>query len=167
LTTAALPIAVNRTGLSLVEWIGPAAGVGRVVVRPGERDALIRLDHFEIVATTPEGTDTTVYSWKYGDDPGGLPAAGVWWVAPGVLAVDAHSTVTVDIQHPSPVGELRVALAGAYLVAPQGSTLASASTDAELEAARRELDAVYGTMLFRVAAKPRRLYGALRRRRRR
>jgi FMN phosphatase YigB (HAD superfamily) len=162
--TATLPVAVNRTGLSLVEWIGPAAGVGRVVVRPGERDALIRLDLFEVVVTSPEGSVSTEYRWSYGDDPGRLPAAEVWWVAPGVLAVDAASTVTVDLPRPVPVGELRVALAGAYLAAPQGSTLSTASTDAELGAARRELDAVYGTWLFRVAAKPRRLYASLRRR---
>jgi hypothetical protein len=107
---------------------------------------------------------STVYRWQYGDDPGRLGAEGVWWVAPGVVAVDGGSRFTVDLPHPSSTGELRVSLAGAYLPAPPGSAVSTASTDAELAATRHELDAVYGTMLFRIAAKPRRLYGALRRR---
>ena len=161
---ASLPITINRTGLSLVEWAGPAVGVGRVVVRPAERDALIRLDLFEVVVTHPSGAVSTEYRWQHGDDPGRLAPEGTWWVAPGVVAVNAESRLIVDLPHPSSTGELRVSLAGAYLAAPPGSALSTATTDAELAAARRELDAVYGTALFRVAHKPRRLYGALRRR---
>ena len=116
------------------------------------------------MVTHPSGAVSTEYRWQQGDDPGRLAPEGTWWVAPGVVAVNAESRLIVDLPHPSTTGELRVSLAGAYLAAPPGSALSTATTDAELAAARRELDAVYGTALFRVAHKPRRLYGALRRR---
>jgi hypothetical protein len=163
-TSLSLPVGVNRRGLSLVEWIGPAAGLERVVVRPAERDALLRLDLFELVATGPEGDDTTVFRWQYGDEPTRLPATGVWWVAPGMVAVDAGSVVTFDLADPASTGELRLTLAGAYLPTPPGSTLATAGTDAQLAETRKELDEVYQTRLFRTSAFPRRVYGAIRRR---
>jgi hypothetical protein len=160
-TTASLPIATNRRGLTLVEWNGPAAGIERIDIRPAEHDALLRLDSLEVVATSPDGVASTWFRWEGGDPPEALLAAGVWWVAPGVMAVDANSVVTVDLAGPASSGELRVMLAAAYLPAVPGSI---AGAGGELESTRRELAALYDTWLFRVADRPRRLYGALRRR---
>ena len=164
LTAASLPVASNRQGLSLVEWSGPATGLGRVVVQPSEHSSLLRLDLFEVVTTNPGGAVTTEYRWQHGDDQGRLPTADVRWAAPGVLALDANSALVVDLPTPILTGELRVALAGAYLPMPGGWVSNTDSTEAELRAVRHELDAVYRTKLFRIGALPRHMYGALRHR---
>jgi len=164
LAAASLPVASNRQGLSLVEWSGPATGLGRVVVQPSEHSSLLRLDLFEVVTTDPGGALTTGYRWQHGDDQGRLPTADVRWAAPGVLALDANSALVVDLPTPILTGELRVALAGAYLPMPGGWVSNTDSTEAELRAVRRELDAVHQTKLFRVGALPRHMYGALRHR---
>jgi FMN phosphatase YigB (HAD superfamily) len=164
LATATLPIDSNRKGLSLVEWSGPAAGCARVDIWPAERDALVRIDVVEITATSPDGVVATEFLWQFGDDPALLGASGASWAAPGVLAVDARSRLSVALPRTPSSGALRITVGSAYLSAPAGSTVTASSTSAELDAARRELDAVHNTLVFRVAARPRQLYAAVRRR---
>jgi hypothetical protein len=164
ITTAALPVDRNRTGLSLMEWSGTAAGISSVDLWPAERDALIRIDVVEVTATSPDGAASTEFLWQLGDDPDLLGASGAAWVAPGILAVDARSRLHVALPRTWASGALRVTVGAAYLAAPSGSAVGASSTRAELDAARRELDAVHHTLVFRLAARPRRLYAALRRR---
>jgi FMN phosphatase YigB (HAD superfamily) len=160
-----VPIAINRHGLSLVEWTGDSADVGQVVVMPTQLPALVRIDRFDVVTTDVDGAVLFEFRWMQGDDHDALPTSGARWPAVGVLAAGGDRSIVVDLPtvDSGPGGTLTVTLAGAFLSVPPGAGPTGMAAEAELANVRKELDAVYASRTFRSSAVPRRAHRALRR----
>jgi FMN phosphatase YigB (HAD superfamily) len=155
----------NRHGLSLVEWRGPIKETERLVLWPAESFMLLRLDLIEVVDMGLEDHPRRWFGWSNGEAHDNLPASGVRWVTSQVMAVDGDSRITIDLAEPLTSREIRVTLAGAFLPSPLGHADTHLSNDPQLELAalRGEIDNLYRTKVFRLAAYPRRVYGVLRR----
>jgi hypothetical protein len=163
--TINIPVVRNRHGLSLVEWRGDVHGVTKVVLRPAEVSTLVRLDLVEIVDEAPGADSDILFRWSKETGRQALRATGVHWVASQVMAVDGASTITIEFQAPVVSRALRVSVAGAFLQASVDPADAPETNElkTEIAALQQEIDNIYRTKLFRFAAFPRRIYGALRR----
>ncbi len=161
--TINIPVVRNRHGLSLVEWRGDIRGMTKIVLRPAEVSTLIRLDLVEIVDEAP-GADTDIlFKWSKETGRQALRANGVHWVASQVMAVDGTSTITIEFPAPVVSRALRVSVAGAFLQvsADQADAPETNELEKEIASLQREIEDIYGTKLFRFAAFPRRIYGAI------
>jgi hypothetical protein len=162
----AVPVVRNRHGLSLVEWRGDVAGVTQITLRPAEVFTLVRLDLIEVFDEVVRTDPVLLFRWSGESGRQLLPTDGVHWVASHVMAVDGTSTITIDLPTPVVSRELRIAVAGAFLpVSPDpGEAPEINELEAEIASLRKEIDSIYRTKIFRFAALPRRVYGAIRKR---
>jgi FMN phosphatase YigB (HAD superfamily) len=166
ISSASIPIVRNRRGLSLVEWRGPVVGATEVVLRPADTFTLFRLDRLAVVDAEGAVESEPVFSWVLGSDPQRLRLTGLRWVSSQVMAIDGSSMITVGFPEPLNAPELRVTMEGAFLPVSTEQPDSPLSTDPEAEnaALRQEIENLYHTKLFRLAAFPRRVYAAIRRR---
>jgi FMN phosphatase YigB (HAD superfamily) len=163
--TISVPLVRNRHGLSLVEWRGDVQGVTRIVLQPAELFTLMRLDLVEIMDEAAGADPVTLLQWSKESGRQALRTSSIQWVASQVMAVDGSSTITIDFPTPVFSPALRVSVAGAFLQVSADPADAPETNDLEKENAdlRREIENLYRTKLFRFAAIPRRIYGAIRR----
>jgi FMN phosphatase YigB (HAD superfamily) len=163
---APVPIVRNRRGLTLVEWRGPVAAATGLVVRPAEAFTLFRLDRLTVVDADAQPGSEPVISWTRSSGREPLRTHAVRWATSQIMLVDESSTITVGFRGPVDARELRLSMAGAFFpVSPeQPDAPLTADPEAEIAALRKEIENVYHTKLFRLAAFPRRVYAAIRRR---
>lgn len=165
-SSSSIPIVRNRRGLSLVEWRGPISDATNVVLRPADVFTLFRLDRLTVVDADVEAGSEPLFDWTPPSGRERLQTDGVRWVSAQVMALDASSTITVGFPEPVTARELRVSMAGAFFPVSTDHPDAplSADPEAEIVGLRKEIEGIYHTKLFRLAAWPRRLYAAVRRR---
>ena len=163
--TITVPVVRNRHGLSLVEWRGDVQGVTKIVLRPAEVFTLVRLDLVEIMDERASADPVALLQWSKASGRQVLRTNGIQWVSSQVMAVDGTSTITIDFPTPIVTPALRISVAGAFLQVSSDPADAPATNDLEKENAdlRQEIESLYRTKLFRFAAFPRRIYGAIRR----
>jgi len=163
--TITVPVVRNRHGLSLVEWRGDVQGVTKIVLRPAEVFTLVRLDLVEIMDERVGADPVTLFQWSKASGRQALRTNGIQWIASQVMAVDGTSTITINFPTPIVSPALRVSVAGAFLQVSADPADTPETNDLQKENAdlRREIENLYRTKLFRFAAFPRRIYGAIRR----
>jgi hypothetical protein len=164
--TIAIPVVRNRHGLSLVEWRGDVAGVTRITLRPADVFTLVRLDLVEVFDEVVRADPVPLFRWSGESGRQLLRTDGVHWVASHVMAVDGTSTITIDLPTPVVSRELRVTVAGAFLPVSSdpGESPETNELETEVASLQKEIDSIYRTKIFRFAAFPRRVYGAIRKR---
>ncbi len=159
-----LTLVRNRHGLTNCEWRLPATNAIGVVLRPADYFVVFRPDLVEVADARTSHDPKVHFRWTRGDDRAALPVESVRWVTAYAMAVDASSTLAVELSPPVTSREIRVTLAGAYLPATDVADSHLAQDPlGEIAALRQEIDDIYGTKLLRAAALPRRLYSVLRR----
>jgi len=163
--TISVPLVRNRHGLSLVEWRGDVQGVTKIVLQPAEVFTLMRLDLVEIMDEGAGADPVTLFQWSKMNGRQALRTNGIHWIASQVMAVDGTSTVTIDFPTPVVSPAVRLSVAGAFLQVSADPADAPEANELEIEnaALQREIHNLYRTKLFRFAAFPRRIYGAIRR----
>ncbi len=163
--SVSIPIARNRRGLSLLEWKGQVPGATAVALRPSEAFTLFRLDRLDVI-DADAGGDGALFRWTKEAGRESLRTHGLRWITSQVMAVDAGSVITFDFPEPIHARELIFSIAGAFFPVPNDHPDALLTTDpeAEIAALRHEIQNIYRTKLFRLAAVPRRVYGSIRRR---
>jgi hypothetical protein len=160
-----IPIVQNRYGLSLIEWRGPVERMRQLVLWPAPSFYLLRIDRLEVVDASSPAHEVELFCWTAGDDRNRLVSDNVRWVTSQVMGVENSSTLTIDFDGPLSTREVRVLMAGAYLPPPPSvpDGYLPGDPEAEVVALRQEIEAIYQTKLLRLAAYPRRMYGAARR----